>query len=200
MSWIVKVGVKAYLTQSQMENNATEFYGYFHSKDFTIESIAGMLGNLQQESNINPGMKQTASASSGWGLIQWTPSSNLTKYASAHGSDWATGEIQTQLMWDEIINGYGGQWLPKPNKGYPYTGKEFSQLTNVTTACMAYLIERERAGAEVAEKRVAYANAWYEYLTGVTPPEPPGPPGPPKPPTPTKRKGMSVWMMCRQLF
>lgn len=197
MSWIVKVGVNAYLTQSQMENNATEFYGYFHSKGFTIESIAGMLGNLQQESNINPGMKQTASASSGWGLIQWTPSSNLTEYASAHGTDWASGEIQTQLMWDEIINGYGGQWIPKPNKGYPYTGKEFSQLTNVTTACMAYLIERERAGVEVAEKRVAYANAWYEYLTGVTPPTPPEPP---EPPTPTKRKGMPVWMMCRPLF
>lgn len=197
MSWIVKVGVNAYLTQSQMENNATEFYGYFHSKGFTIESIAGMLGNLQQESNINPGMKQTASASSGWGLIQWTPSSNLTEYASAHGTDWASGEIQTQLMWDEIINGYGGQWIPKPNKGYPYTGEEFSQLTNVTTACMAYLIERERAGVEVAEKRVAYANAWYEYLTGVTPPTPPEPP---EPPTPTKRKGMPVWMMCRPLF
>lgn len=194
MAWIVKVGVSAYLTQSQMENNATEFYGYFNSKGFTIESVAGMLGNLQQESNINPGMKQTASASSGWGLIQWTPSSNLTKYASAHGTDWSNGEIQTQLMWDEIINGYGGQWIPKPAKGYPYTGKEFSQLTNVTTACMAYLIERERAGVEVAEKRVAYANAWYEYLTGVTPPEPP------EPPTPTRRKGMPVWMMCRQLF
>lgn len=193
MAWIVKVGVNAYLTQSQMENNATEFYGYFHSKGFTIESIAGMLGNLQQESNINPGMKQTASASSGWGLIQWTPSSNLTEYASAHGTDWASGEIQTQLMWDEIINGYGGQWIPKPNKGYPYTGEEFSQLTNVTTACMAYLIERERAGVEVAEKRVAYANAWYEYLTGVTPPTP-------EPPSPTKRKGMPVWMMCRPLF
>lgn len=194
MAWIVKVGVSAYLTHSEMENNATEFYGYFNSKGFTIESVAGMLGNLQQESNINPGMKQTASASSGWGLIQWTPSSNLTNYATAHGANWSTGEIQTQLMWDEIINGYGGQWIPKPNKGYSYTGEEFSQLTNVTTACMAYLIERERADVEVAEKRVAYANAWYEYLTGVTPPTPP------TPPTPTKRKRMPLWMMCGPLF
>lgn len=191
MSWIVKVGVNAYLTQSQMENNATEFYGYFHSKGFTIESIAGMLGNLQQESNINPGMKQTASASSGWGLIQWTPSSNLTEYASAHGSDWATGEIQTQLMWDEIINGYGGQWIPKPSLGYGYTGAEFSQLTDVAEACKAYLYERERAGVEALDKRLTYASNWYKYLTGVTPPTPP---------TPTKRKRMPVWMMCRPLF
>lgn len=194
MAWIVKVGVSAYLTQSEMKNNATEFYGYFNSKGFTIESVAGMLGNLQQESNINPGMKQTASANSGWGLIQWTPSSNLTDYATAHGSDWATGEIQTQLMWDEIINGYGGQWIPKPSLGYGYTGSEFSQLTDVAEACKAYLYERERAGVEALDKRLTYASNWYKYLTGVTPPTPP------TPPTPTKRKRMPVWMMCRPLF
>lgn len=194
MAWIVKVGVNAYLTQSEMENNATEFYGYFNSKGFTVESVAGMLGNLQQESNINPGMKQTASANSGWGLIQWTPSSNLTDYATAHGSDWATGEIQTQLMWDEIINGYGGQWIPKPSLGCVYTGAEFSQLTDVAEACKAYLYERERAGVEALDKRLTYASNWYEYLIGVTPPTPP------TPPTPTKRKGMPIWMMCRPLF
>ena len=194
MTWIVKVGVSAYLTQSEMENNATEFYGYFNSKGFTIESVAGMIGNLQQESNINPGMKQTASASSGWGLIQWTPSSNLTDYATAHGTDWATGEIQTQLMWDEIINGYGGQWIPKPSLGYGYTGAEFSQLTDVAEACKAYLYERERAGVEALTNRLTYASNWYKYLTGVTPPTPP------TPPTPTKRKRMPVWMMCRPLF
>lgn len=195
MAWIVKVGVSAYLTQSEMENNATEFYGYFNSKGFTVESVAGMLGNLQQESNINPGMKQTASASSGWGLIQWTPSSNLTNYATAHGSDWTTGEIQTQLMWDEIINGYGGQWIPKPSLGYGYTGAEFSQLTDVAEACRAYLYERERAGVEALDKRLTYAGNWYEYLTGVTPPTPPTPPTPS-----AKRKRMPVWMMCRPLF
>ena len=194
MAWIVKVGVAEYLTQHEMENNATEFYGYFNSKGFTIESISGMLGNLQQESNINPGMKQTASESSGWGLIQWTPSSNLTDYANAHGADWATGEIQTQLMWDEIINGYGGQWIPKPALGYSYTGDEFSKLTDVAESCKAYLYERERAGVEALSNRLTYASNWYEYLTGVTPPTPP------EPPTPTKRKGMPVWMMCRPLF
>ena len=194
MAWIVKVGVAQYLTQSEMENNANEFYVYFNSKGFTIESISGMLGNLQQESNINPGMKQTASTSSGWGLIQWTPSSNLTEYATAHGADWVTGEIQKQLMWDEIINGYGGQWIPKPALGYSYTGDEFSKLTDVSEACKAYLYERERAGVEALSNRLTYASNWYEYLTGVTPPTPP------TPPTPTKRKGMPVWMMCRPLF
>ena len=39
MAWIVKVGVNAYLTQSEMENNATAFYGYFNSKGFTIDQV-----------------------------------------------------------------------------------------------------------------------------------------------------------------
>lgn len=192
MAWIVKIGLDPSMTQTELENNATEFYGYFNSKDFTIESICGMLGNLQQESQINSGCKEKGG--DGWGLIQWTPHTNLTDYASAQGSDWATGEIQTQLMWEEIINGYGGQWIPKPALGYSYTGDEFSKLTDVSEACKAYLYERERAGVQALSKRLTYASNWYEYLTGVTPPTPP------TPPTPTKRKGMPVWMMCRPLF
>jgi hypothetical protein len=192
MAWIVKIGLDPSMTQTELENNATEFYGYFNSKGFTIESISGMLGNLQQESQINPGCKQKGG--DGWGLIQWTPHTNLTDYASAQGSDWAAGEIQTQLMWEEIINGYSGQWIPKPALGYSYTGDEFSKLTDVSEACKAYLYERERAGVQALSKRLTYASNWYEYLTGVTPPTPP------TPPTSSKRKGMPVWMMCRPLF
>ena len=192
MAWIVKIGLDPSMTQTELENNATEFYGYFNSKGFTIESISGMLGNLQQESQINPGCKQKGG--DGWGLIQWTPHTNLTDYASAQGSDWAAGEIQTQLMWEEIINGYSGQWIPKPALGYSYTGDEFSKLTDVSEACKAYLYERERAGVQALSKRLTYASNWYEYLTGVTPPTPP------TPPASSKRKGMPVWMMCRPLF
>lgn len=193
MGWIVKVGVGEYLARAEMENNATEFYAYFNNKGFTLESVAGMLGNIQQESTINPGIKQTKSTSSGWGLIQWTPSTNLTEYATTQGSGWSSGEIQSQLIWDEIINGYGGQWIPKSEKGYGYTGKEFAELTDVNEACKAYLYERERAGIEALAKRLAYANNWYEFLTGVTPPTPP------TPPTPKKRTSMPIYMMLRRL-
>ena len=70
---------------------------------------------------------------------------------------------------DEIINGYGGQWIPKPALGYSYTGDEFSKLTDVSEACKAYLYERERAGVEALEKRLEYARQWYEFLEGETP-------------------------------
>ena len=192
--WQYIIGVNVYLMEKQQEENATAFYYYFRARGATVQAICGMLGNINWESGLNPGRKQTTSTTSGWGLIQWTPSSNLTDYAIAHGTDWATGEIQTQLMWDEIINGYGSQWKPKPSLGYGYTGAEFSQLTDVAEACKAYLYERERAGVEALTKRLTYANNWYEYLTGVTPPTPP------TPPAPTNRKRMPLWMMCRPLF
>ena len=57
-----------------------------------------MLGNVQRESTLNPGLKETVSVSSGWGLIQWTPSSNLTDYANAQGKDWKDGKLQCQLI------------------------------------------------------------------------------------------------------
>ena len=60
MSWEVKVGTGVYLTQSQMENNAKLFKQYFQSKGVTLESICGMLGNIQQESGLNPGKTRDA--------------------------------------------------------------------------------------------------------------------------------------------
>ena len=39
MAWIVKIGLDPSMTQTELENNATEFYGYFNSKGFTIDNI-----------------------------------------------------------------------------------------------------------------------------------------------------------------
>ena len=101
MSWEVKVGTDVYLTQDQMENNAKLFKQYFQSKGMTLESICGMLGNIQQESGLNPGIKQTANTSSGWGLIQWTPSTVLTDWCNTYGYTWYDGDVQC-LLSDQI--------------------------------------------------------------------------------------------------
>ena len=53
MSWIAK---NNYLTQSEMENNAIEFFNKMSSLGWSINAICGMLGNIQTESNINPGI------------------------------------------------------------------------------------------------------------------------------------------------
>ena len=191
MAWIAIEGTKKYFTQAQMENNAIEFNAYFTGK-YTLESICGMLGNVQRESTLNPALKERLSTSSGWGLIQWTPSSNLTNYANAQGKDWKDGNLQCQLINAEVLEGYGGQWLP--TKSYPYSGLEFSQLTDVEEAVKAYCFERERAGVVALDERIQNGKNWYNYLSGT-----PLPPLPPTPILPTRRH-MPIYMMLKRRF
>ena len=194
MAWIYRIGVQEHLTQAEKENNALEFYNYFASIGVTLEAICGMLGNVDWESDLNPGMKETSSVNSGWGLIQWTPSTVLTGWCENNGYQWFQGGIQCWRIECEGTGGYGasGYWLPTSQ--YPYSWSQFCQLTNVETATKAYLYERERAGSVAEAQRLARANAWYAYLSG----QPTPPPTPPTPPTPTERKkGMPLYMMIK---
>lgn len=198
MAWISVVGAQKYLTQAQKENNATEVYNFFYPDGMTLEAICGLLGNMTRESSINPGMKQTESESSGWGLIQWTPSTRLTEWCNTYGYTWHDGNAQCIRIKaeGEKTMGASGYWLP--TSAYPYSWSEFKALTDVAEATKAYMYERERPGEPALELRMQYAAEWYEFFTGSQPPEPPEPPEPPGPSTPTgERKKMPLWMMIK---
>lgn len=168
MAWVYREGVQQSLTEAERNNNAQEFYNIFSAYGCTLESICGMLGNIQQESDINPANKQSLDTQSGWGLIQWTPSTDLTNWITTYGySDWKDGDAQCDLIKaeGEGTMGAGGRWLP--TTAYPYSWSEFCQLTDVTKATKAYLYERERAGTPHVLKRVNYAKDWYEFFTGT---------------------------------
>lgn len=47
------------LTMTQMEVNATYIWGYLNNQGWTLNAVAGMLGNMQSESAINPGRWQS---------------------------------------------------------------------------------------------------------------------------------------------
>lgn len=188
MAWIYEIGVAKYFNKSQMQNNATEFYNYFRNKGATLQAICGMLGNIQRESSLNPGIKQGSSTSLGWGLIQWTPSTVLTDWCKNYGYNWYDGLAQCERIFceGEGTKGAGGSWIPTSK--YAYSWSEFLALTDVAEATKAYLYERERAGVEALDDRLQYANEWYEYLNGT-----------PVPPTPKKHKSMPVYMMLRKI-
>lgn len=194
MAWIYEIGVAKYFSTSQMQNNATEFYIYFINYGATLEAICGMLGNIQKESTLNPGIKQGSSISLGWGLIQWSPSTVLTNWCKTYGYNWYDGAAQCDRISceGEGTKGASGYWLPTSE--YPYSWSEFLALTDVAEATKAYLYERERAGIEALDLRLQYANEWYSYFTGS-----PVPPTPPTPPTPRKRTSMPIYMMLRKL-
>ena len=57
----------AYLSQSQMTDNAQYIADYLINKGWTRNAIAGILGNMQRESTLNPGLfTATCQADMAW--------------------------------------------------------------------------------------------------------------------------------------
>jgi len=161
------------LTQEQMEVNARYIYGYLSDEGFTVNAIAGILGNLQRESTLNPGRWQNddvGNTSLGYGLVQWTPATNYIEWANNLGPNTDPSEMDNNIgrMMYERRNGL--QYIP--TSSYPETFDEFAQSTKspeyLTTA---FLKNYERAGDEALQERIDNANYWYSFLTGTEPPE-----------------------------
>ena len=71
-----------YLTTAEMQDNAREIALYAHAHGWRKIACAAILGNMQAESGVNPGIwEMLQQFQGGYGLVQWTP---YIKY-----SDWA---------------------------------------------------------------------------------------------------------------
>ena len=74
MAWI---SGNRYLSLSEMQNNVDIIHYFFRSAGWTDNAIAAMLGNMQSESTINPGIWEGLDPyAGGYGLVQWTPYTN----------------------------------------------------------------------------------------------------------------------------
>lgn len=186
------------LTRAQMIINATYIYKCLSSIGWTAQAVAGLLGNMEHESGINPGRWQSdnvGSGSSGYSLVQWTPANNYIAWCIETGRN-DPSEMDNALarIIYELENGL--QYYQTPE--YPLSFREFSQSTeNPYTLACAFAWNYERSytvlyGSEaekeaLRQKRGNAALAWYEYLTGIEPGEPvtPG----------KKKKGLSLLLM-----
>ena len=62
------------LEKEQQEANAQYIYDYLINEGWTVNAICGLLGNVDEESRLNPGVWQTLnSVNGGYGLFQLTP-------------------------------------------------------------------------------------------------------------------------------
>lgn len=101
MSWTIG---NFYLTTEQMQGNAREVLSFFEQKGWSLNAIAGICGNMQSESNINPGIWQSlqeGNYSGGFGLVQWTPATNYTNWAGANG--YGITDPNGQLTWIDSV-------------------------------------------------------------------------------------------------
>lgn len=157
------------LSRSEMEANAKYIWNYLGSKGWSINAVAGMLGNMQYESSINPGRGQEGGGS-GFGLVQWTPKTNLTDWTSANGySDTDIDGQLERIIWEKDNN----QQYAK-NK-YKYTFETFyTSLDDPYTLACAFAFDYERSwvtlfGSESAKEtlrkeRGTAAEEWYSFL------------------------------------
>lgn len=161
-SWISK---NNWLTMPEMENNAVLVWEFFSGFGWTIEAVAGMLGNMQSESNINPGIWEGLDPFvGGYGLVQWTP---YTKYSEWAGEDWQNnGPRECARIIYELENRL--QWIKTAK--YPMSFSEFvSSTDSPSELAQVWLYNYERPTSLDQPWRSTQAEHWYEFLGGVPP-------------------------------
>lgn len=155
-----------YLTQAQMESNAQLFYEKMSGYGFSLNAIAGMLGNMESESGINPGIWQSLKPfEGGYGFVQWTPYTNYSDWA---GADWQdNGDKECERISYEFDNGL--QYYP--TKSYPITAQEFKTSDKPPGyLASAFLYNYERPKNLNQPNRRTQAEKWYTFLSGQEPP------------------------------
>lgn len=156
-----------YLTQAEMEKNAAYIWSYFSKRNWSMQAVAGMLGNMQSESSINPGIWQSlteGNLSGGFGLVQWTPASAYFSWCDAEGLN--PSDIDTALYRIEYELANGLQYYP--TDAYPLTFAEFKTSTATPAyLAMAFLRNYERPQNPDQPQRGSQAEKWYNFLKNV---------------------------------
>lgn len=133
-------------------SNSEKVWNFFAGKGMSEGAIAGIMGNLQQESQLDP------TAPNG-GLAQWLGPRRkaLNSYAQETGGDVNSMETQLNFLWKELSSGQFGS-IDELNK------------LNPTEAAKYFEKHYEKAGKPMMEKRIGYANDWYnQYGNGKSP-------------------------------
>lgn len=110
LSWIHPTDT--FLTNDQMMNNAQIVANHFAGTDWTKESLSALIGNMAHESSLNPDMHELGYGDSpdrGYGLVQWTPMTKYTDWATASGLPWDDGDSQLARIDYEVNNNI--QWI-----------------------------------------------------------------------------------------
>ena len=128
-------------------------FDYFVGKGLTEIQAAAIVGNLQQESNVNPSSVQPGGP--GRGIAQWssgarwnvTHNDNVASYAAEQGESVHSLDLQLGFIWYELEN-------------FPQYG--LASLRNASTVSQAVFVfqkDFEACGACNSTHRVSYAKA-----------------------------------------
>ena len=180
----------------EMKPNAQYIYSYLSDKGWTLNAIAGMLGNMQVESKMSPWSWQgaiegsiinedgthslntavLAGKSPGYGLVQWTPYSKFIDWCISKELDYWDIDSQLQRITWEVEK--GDQWGARPSKGFDLSFEEFITSTKDSSwlaEAFAFCYERpgSSTGTEAQQnalraERSANGEFWYNYLSTLS--------------------------------
>jgi hypothetical protein len=140
-------------TSEDLFANDVTACNYFVGKGLTNFQAAGIVGNLDQESGVDPNAVQYGGGP-GRGIAQWSvggrwdtsANDNAVSYASQTGQSVWSLQLQLDFIWYELTNiGYGYGAL--------------KATTNVTDATTVFQDQFEICGTCDASQRIAYAQA-----------------------------------------
>lgn len=155
-----------FLSLSEMTVNAQFILDYLGSRGWTKNAICGMLGNMQTESTINPGIWQSlneGNMSGGYGLVQWTPASKYIDWANANGLTY--GEMTSQLARIEYEVANNIQWGMTVD--YPISFQAFKTSSETPEyLAQAFLRNYERPADQNQPNRSTQARYWFDTLVG----------------------------------
>lgn len=86
-----------YLTDSEMLNNAFLIVNVLANLGYTMETICAILGNMARESTMSPIFTERGGV--GYGLVQWTPKSDLTNIVTTYNlGDYTKYDVQCKVF------------------------------------------------------------------------------------------------------
>lgn len=178
----------AFLTADEMETNARYVYDVLVARGWSPTAVCGMLGNMETESTINPGIWQNLDAgntSLGYGLVQWTPATKYLTWCEARGLDPSHMDSALARIEWELDN--GEQYYP--TDAYPLTFPQFKVSTeSAAYLAQAFLRNYERPADQTQPARSTQAERWYTLLKGTVGGGETPDPGTPNPGTPDTPK------------
>ncbi|PFC42096.1 hypothetical protein CN300_23360 [Bacillus thuringiensis] len=154
-------------------DNFNKVWKFFKDLGFSDEATAGIMGNLQQESQMDPTSKQGNGRKPGRGLAQWETNKirggsgrweTLEKFANRNNLDKWDLYTQLKFIWWELTE---EPWIKSQVKKYAGSLEQFMKIKNIDDAIIKWEKMYEQAGNPVLEDRKKFANAIYTRFARV---------------------------------
>lgn len=191
MAWIYDTSGGA-LDEAAQKNNANIIINYYRQNGWDDKSIAGLLGNIENESGFNPLREEVGGE--GYGLVQWTPQSVLINHCTTLNLlPYTDGDNQLKCISAEILGNPSSvnEWYTTQGfieNYYPsgatsdmigITGQQFisnEMQWSPDKLALMFMVGYERPSYDPdvnhIDRRMEDAIKWYEYMGGIIPPTP----------------------------